>query len=190
MHTHRQSVMKQHPVWPGRCKLFAVLLMGAGLTLLAAAKEMVLKTEANVMVELTLRAQQSYADPFNEVTLDVTFIDPTGARTASAGLLGRGRTSGRCATRRRCQGHTLSAANARMRATRACHGVTGKVEVRPYTRRRTRSTSTARCTWLPEPPLPGARRPHALLLAGRHLVDGPLPPAALAGGISAARCRP
>lgn len=35
-------------------------------------------TEANVMVEMPFTAQHSYADPFNQVTLDVVFVDPSG----------------------------------------------------------------------------------------------------------------
>src|SRR5436309_1029722 len=36
------------------------------------------QTRANVMTELAFTAGRQYADPFNDVTLDVTFIDPTG----------------------------------------------------------------------------------------------------------------
>jgi hypothetical protein len=50
----------------------------AGLTLLAPGKDVGLKTEANVMVELTFKAARAYADPFNEVTLDAVFFDPKG----------------------------------------------------------------------------------------------------------------
>src|SRR5687768_13556929 len=55
-----------------------VLTTGAGLTFCAAAAEQVLQTETNVMVELTLTASRTHADPFNEVTLDVVFADPKG----------------------------------------------------------------------------------------------------------------
>src|SRR5262245_57832253 len=60
---------------------FMSLLVGlvcAGLTLVALAEEPALKTEANVMVELTFAGRRVYADPFNEVTLDVVFLDPKG----------------------------------------------------------------------------------------------------------------
>jgi hypothetical protein len=36
------------------------------------------RTEANVMVEIPFAAGRAYADPFNQVVLDVIFIDPSG----------------------------------------------------------------------------------------------------------------
>ncbi len=36
------------------------------------------KTQANMLVELTFTANHNYNDPFNQVTLDVEFIDPKG----------------------------------------------------------------------------------------------------------------
>ena len=49
-----------------------------GVVLTVGGKEPLLRIEANRAVELALRANSTYADPFNEVTLDVTFIDPRG----------------------------------------------------------------------------------------------------------------
>jgi len=54
------------------------LLLWPGLILTVGAKNANLKTEVNVMAELTLTASRVYADPFNEVTLDVVFHDPQG----------------------------------------------------------------------------------------------------------------
>ena len=72
-------------------RLALTLSCCAGVALAAIeGKEPVLRTEANRMVELTLKASRTYADPFNEVTLDVTFMIPrTG--TPRAGVLGGGR---------------------------------------------------------------------------------------------------
>ncbi|HEX5025068.1 MAG TPA: DUF4038 domain-containing protein [Agriterribacter sp.] len=42
------------------------------------SKDIVIKTETNKMVEITLTATDNYADPFNEVELDAVFTDPTG----------------------------------------------------------------------------------------------------------------
>jgi hypothetical protein len=50
----------------------------AGLTLVAGATDTTFRTEANVMIELTFKAAHSYADPFNQVTLDAIFLDPEG----------------------------------------------------------------------------------------------------------------
>jgi hypothetical protein len=44
----------------------------------AADAQQAKQTKANVMVELAFTAGKDYEDPFNDVTLDVTFIDPTG----------------------------------------------------------------------------------------------------------------
>jgi hypothetical protein len=44
----------------------------------AAAQEQILRTDANVMVEMTFTARHSHADPFNEVVLDVYFTTPLG----------------------------------------------------------------------------------------------------------------
>src|SRR5690349_18791713 len=55
-----------------------VLQVWAAITFAATAREAVLHTEANVMVELTLHAARPHKDPFNEVSLDVIFLDPKG----------------------------------------------------------------------------------------------------------------
>lgn len=108
------------------------LLLWSGLIFAADAKDVVLKTEANVMVELTLTAKQTYADPFNEVTLDVVFTDPKGkefrvptfwagtniwkARYASP-LVGK---------------HTFRSDSSQPK-DKGLHGVSGKVEIKKYT---------------------------------------------------------
>ena len=61
-------------------KLIAVFLLLAltlaGVSSISAAESF--RTEANVMVEIPFQAKRVHADPFNEVTLDVIFIDPQG----------------------------------------------------------------------------------------------------------------
>ncbi len=42
----------------------------------AHAAGIALRTEANVMVEFTLKAERAYTDPFNDLKLDVVFTDP------------------------------------------------------------------------------------------------------------------
>lgn len=54
------------------------LLLLLGFPQFANGNDVVLKTEANKMVEITLTATSTYADPFNEVTLDAVFMDPNG----------------------------------------------------------------------------------------------------------------
>jgi hypothetical protein len=64
------------PILPSSHARIFLLLFATALT--CGAKETVLRTEANVPVELTLHASRSYADPFNDVTLDVVFLAPKG----------------------------------------------------------------------------------------------------------------
>src|SRR3989449_9645884 len=61
----------------GRRVLIAFLVWAAS-SLGASAAAKAVTTEANVTVELTFTASRAYADPFNEVTLDVAFVDPKG----------------------------------------------------------------------------------------------------------------
>src|SRR5690606_9085816 len=54
------------------------LVLWSGLAVIATAKDVSAKTEANVMVEISFTSSRNYSDPFNEVTLDVLFRDPKG----------------------------------------------------------------------------------------------------------------
>src|SRR5258706_72960 len=59
-----------------------ILLLAAffcSMPVLAAGAGAQLRTQANVPLEISFTAQRPHADPFNEVTLDVTFTDPRGA---------------------------------------------------------------------------------------------------------------
>ena len=56
----------------------SLLALFTALTFGATAKAAVRQTEANVMVELTLTANRTHADSFNDVTLDVVFAEPKG----------------------------------------------------------------------------------------------------------------
>lgn len=47
-------------------------------TVRPAAKQSINSTPANVPIELSFAARGHYADPFNQITLDVIFTDPTG----------------------------------------------------------------------------------------------------------------
>ena len=123
--------MKNHPSWRCWHTLFVVLLIGAGSTLVAAAKEIALRTDANVMVELTLRAQRNYADPFNEVTLDVTFIDPRGRELRVPGFWAGGDVWKVRYASPVVGTHTFHSECSEAR-DKGLHGVTGKVEIKPY----------------------------------------------------------
>src|SRR5215472_3390536 len=53
-----------------------VILISAGPV--TAAKEPVAVTHANVMTEMSFASRHVHQDPFNEVALDVIFLDPAG----------------------------------------------------------------------------------------------------------------
>ena len=118
--------------WKWAGKVCFACLLWAGVALAVAAKEPGLRTEANVMVELTFRANRSYADPFNEVTLDVTFIDPRGRELRVPGFW-----AGADVWKARYASPVVGTHTFRSECSDArdkgLHGVTGKVEIRPYT---------------------------------------------------------
>ena len=70
-YTLATSILRMLMTLESRATTFLTFLVWAGMALAATGEEQILRTEANVMVELTFRASRSYADPFNEVTLDV-----------------------------------------------------------------------------------------------------------------------
>jgi hypothetical protein len=102
-----------------------------GLSLGAVGAERVLQTEANVMVELTLTASRTYDDPFNQVTLDVIFIEPGGrelrvpAFWAGTNVWTARYVSPVVGT------HGFRSESSEARDT-GLHDVTGTVEVKPY----------------------------------------------------------
>lgn len=89
-------------------------------------------TEANVVIEIPFRAENTYANPFLDVIMDVVFTDPEGVeKTVPAFWAGGERWQVRYASpvtgihryRSRCS----DADDAGL------HGVAGRIEVRPYT---------------------------------------------------------
>ncbi|PWU18938.1 MAG: hypothetical protein C5B50_07940 [Verrucomicrobia bacterium] len=128
----------------------AILWLWAGLTASGWARELTVRTEANVAVELTFHARGAYADPFNEVALDATFIDPKGRELRVPGFWAGGEVwkvryasplTGR--HKFRVEWSQLQSAGAISHATRSdfgAHGhqnaeppLSGTVEIRPYT---------------------------------------------------------
>ncbi len=57
--------------------LAAVLIFGTAAHA-ASSSDLALQSQANVMVEIAFQARADYADPFNDVTLDVIFHNPKG----------------------------------------------------------------------------------------------------------------
>ena len=61
-----------------RNKVSLLLAFWLATTLTALAGEPTFHTEANVLVELAFSAKNNHTDPFNEIVLDVVFVDPSG----------------------------------------------------------------------------------------------------------------
>jgi hypothetical protein len=102
------------------------------VALAAIGKEPVLRTEANRMIELTLRASRTYGDPFNKVRLDVTFIDPRGRELRvpafwAGGAVWKARYASPVLGTHRFRSECSEAED------RGLHGITGQVEIQPYT---------------------------------------------------------
>src|SRR6185436_5574763 len=90
-----------------------------------------LRTHANVPVEITFTAQRPHADPFNDVTLDVTFTDAAGtARKVPAFWAGGDRWKARYASPLSGAHRWRSECNDA--ADSGLHGVEGVVEVTAY----------------------------------------------------------
>ncbi|MGI8603176.1 MAG: DUF4038 domain-containing protein [Verrucomicrobiales bacterium] len=115
-----------------RHKPYSAILVWAGLALGVLGAEQVLQTETNVMVELTLTASRTYGDPANEVTLDVSFIDPTGRELRVPAFW-----DGKNIWKVRYASPVLGTHRFRSEfpdaADSGLHGATGKVEIKPYT---------------------------------------------------------
>jgi hypothetical protein len=102
------------------------------VALAAIGEEPVLRTEANRMVELTLRASRIHSDPFNEVRLDVTFIDPRGRELRVPAFW-----AGGAVWKARYASPVLGTHRFRSECSetedRGLHGITGQVEIQAYT---------------------------------------------------------
>ena len=66
------------PIFGWRVDLIILLFCTAVFAGNSPAAEAMHQTAANVMIELPLAAQCDHDDPFNTVTLDVIFTDPSG----------------------------------------------------------------------------------------------------------------
>ena len=105
--------------------LGAMLLCAASLVALA-------DTEANRMVEFTFESTKQYQDPFNEITLDAVFTDPSGGKRRvpafwAGGATWRVRYASPITGTHRFQTECSDTSNAGL------HGVRGAVTITPYT---------------------------------------------------------
>jgi hypothetical protein len=89
-------------------------------------------TEANRLVEFSFESAQQYRDPFNEITLDVVFTDPTGDKRRvpalwAGGATWRVRYASPIIGTHRFQTECSDTSNTGL------HGVRGEVTITPYT---------------------------------------------------------
>jgi hypothetical protein len=123
-----------HVLGNSRHRLVFAALLWAGAALAAAPPEPTLRTEANVAIELSFTANRTYADPFNEVTLDVTFRDPQGRELRVPAFW-----AGTNVWKARYASPVLGAHHFRSECSEThdsgLHGLTGQVEVKGYTGR-------------------------------------------------------
>ncbi len=88
-------------------------------------------TDSNVVVELSFESTVRYGDPFNEVSLDVVFVDPTEKeRRVPAFWAGGSHWKVRYASPLVGR-HRFRTVSSDTRNT-GLHGVTGEIELRPY----------------------------------------------------------
>lgn len=121
------------------CKPYFVKLAMGILALLlftfqlqAKVKDTTLKTQANVMVELTFTATHSYPDPFNQVTLDAVFTDPKGRQLRVPGFWD-GNDKWKVRYSSGITGTHKFRTECSEKGDDGLHGITGKVLVRAYT---------------------------------------------------------
>ena len=113
--------------------LILATICGWGSSLIASESEPGgrLSTQANVMVEITFTATQTYRDPFHDVTLDAVFQSPRGRTLKVPGFWAGGREwKVRYASPEVGIHRWRSACSAT--ADRGLHDRTGTVTVTPY----------------------------------------------------------
>lgn len=98
---------------------------------LAAPAAPVYRTEANVMVEVAFEAQRPHADPFNELTVDVTFTAPGGKRWRVPAFWDGG-NSWKVRYASPITGTHRFQSECSDRSDQGLDGLKGRVEIKPY----------------------------------------------------------
>jgi len=112
--------------------LFALLHLWICHLLSAAWADELLSSHANVMVERTFTASRDYIDPFNEVSLDVNFIEPGGRKLRVPAFWAGGNVwKVRYASAVPGTHHFQSVCS--VPTDTGLHNVEGRLEVKPYT---------------------------------------------------------
>ena len=98
----------------------------------AVAKDQARTTQANVMVETALVSSAAYSDPFNQVTVDVIFTDPQGTDLRVPAFWAGG-TVWKVRYASPVPGVHRFRSECSESQDKGLHGITGTVEVQPYT---------------------------------------------------------
>ncbi len=113
-------------------RLLLALLFWHWVVQAATGQEQVVRTEANVMVEVSFSASRSYGDPFNQVTLDVIFGEPQGRKLRVPAFW-----AGANVWKARYASPLVGTHHFRSECSEArdngLHGIAGNVEIQPYT---------------------------------------------------------
>lgn len=111
--------------------LLAITLILSSI-LSAEAQSTALRTQQNVMVEATFEAKNTYDDPFNQVTLDVQFVEPSGKQLqVPAFWAGTNVWKVRYASAE--PGVHKFRTECSAKTDPGLHGIEGHIEVQPYT---------------------------------------------------------
>lgn len=125
------SASMQHMRISKHYEWLVILLLWTVGALPAPAGEQAQTAQANVMVEVTFKSSRTYADPFNEVTVDVIFTEPKGP-----GLRVPAFWAGSNVWKVRYASPKVGIHTFRSECSESqdagLHGITGKVEIRPY----------------------------------------------------------
>ena len=123
--------MRFLPAWIVPCLRRPLLLLCGCLLTGSLARGAAVRTEANVPVELAFTAQTAWADPFNEVEVDLVVTTPRGVTLRVPAFWAGGRVwKARYASSER--GTHRYRTEARPAGDAGLHGITGSIEIAAY----------------------------------------------------------
>ena len=114
-----------------RCRFVLLACLAASGGPGARARAALHRTKENVLVEITLKSTGTHSDPFNQLTVDAVFTDPTGATVRVPAFWAGGRTWKVRYSSPHVGSHTYRT-ECSDPADSGLHGVTGRVEVARY----------------------------------------------------------
>ncbi len=129
----RRSFCMQTTIWSymRTTVLYGMLLLLLPVETACKDKDIVVKTETNKMVEITLKTGANYDDPFNGVELDAVFTDPSGKQLKVPAFWAGGDTW-KIRYSSPLQGTHSFTTVCSQAGDRDLHNIKGKVEVSKY----------------------------------------------------------